>query len=87
MFQKKTDLLEQQAQRMQQLQDMSASAVDVVESMLHDLQTVNESIELQKAEIDTYVSQLGNVKTGLADTYSKNEKVIRNIKKLLETEE
>lgn len=85
MFGKK-DVLEQQDKRVQMLQEESVRAVDVVEAMFGSLQRVNDSIAKQREEIDTYVGRLSQAKGNLDETFRRNEKIMGNIKKLLEAD-
>lgn len=86
MFSKKENLLEQQERRANKLLDDSAMAVDVVMSMSERLQAVNDGIRQQTSEIDTCIDALAACREDLNFTLSKNERIMGNIKKLLEAD-
>lgn len=84
---KDTNILDQKKQSMERLVEASVHAVDVVKSMISNLQSINDQIETQKAEIDTYIEQLSATRVDLNTTKEKNDRVMGNIKKMFELDD
>lgn len=80
---KTRDLLQEKEKRLAELASKSASAIQLVQATIDNLQTVNSDISGTMDEIDTYVERLNNTRNSLGFTYAKNEKIMQNFAKLL----
>lgn len=67
-----------------QFVDRYNNAVSMVTGTVSSLESLNESIEAKIKEIDEYQAELTRTKDGLGETRSKNEKIIKNFKALIE---
>lgn len=81
--QKTLDLLQEKEQKLAELMSESASAVQMVQQTIENLDSVNKNIESTMGEIDTYLQRLNETRAGLDQTYAKNRKIMSNFSALL----
>ena len=77
------DLLQEKEQRLAELTEESAYAVQMVQNTIDNLQAVNSDIQTTMDEIDTYMQRLNDTRSSLSTTHDKNEKIMQNFAKLL----
>lgn len=78
------DVLQKKKEELAKFVDQYNDAVSMVTGTVTSLESLNESIEEKIKEIDEYQAELARTKDGLGETRSKNEKIIKNFKALLE---
>ena len=61
-------------------------AVAAITDAMTNLESINSDIELKIQEIDEYQVQLANTREGLDKARTRNQKVVRNFRQLLEVE-
>lgn len=82
-FKHTADLLQQKERQLAELEGKSIQAVQMVQSTMDNLLSVNSSIKATMDEIDTYVQRLNDTRNSLSSTHSKNERIMQNFSKLL----
>lgn len=82
-FRQTADLLKEKEKQLHELEGRSVHAVQMVQSTMDNLSSVNDSIKATIDEIDAYVQRLNDTRNGLGHTYSKNERIMQNFSKLL----
>jgi len=82
-FKRTADLLQEKERQLAELEGKSIQAVQMVQSTMDNLLSVNSSIKATMDEIDTYVQRLNDTRNSLSSTHSKNERIMQNFSKLL----
>ncbi len=78
------DVLQKKKEELAQFVDRYNNAVSMVTGTVSSLESLNESIEEKIKEIDEYQAELTRTKDDLGETRSKNEKIIKNFKALID---
>jgi len=78
------DVLQKKKEELAKFVDQYNDAVSMVTGTVTSLESLNESIEEKIKEIDEYQAELARTKDDLGETRSKNEKIIKNFKALIE---
>lgn len=83
MSKKNTDVLAQKQAELNTYIDKANAAISLVTNTVASLGAINEGIDAKIREIDEYQAGLAATKSGLTDTKTKNERIIKNLNALL----
>lgn len=79
----KKDILAQKEAKLATLNARSETAIQLVQTTITGLETVNSEIEATMAEINDHQKRLAETYEGLDATRNKNQRIMQNFKNLL----
>lgn len=80
------DILQEKKATLVSLSQQADSAVDLVSRTINSLSLINQEIEDNVAEIESYTKELEDTRASLEKQRKNNTALIANFSKLLETE-
>lgn len=80
------DILQEKKATLVSLSQQADSAVDLVSRTINSLSLINQEIEDNVAEIESYTRELEDTRVSLEKQRKNNTALIANFSKLLETE-
>ena len=86
-FKKTVDVLQKKRAELDAYNAQFDNAVSIVTRAVDNLRTINDGILEKIKEIDEYQDELSKTRTGLNETRTKNEQVMKNFNALLGVKE
>lgn len=80
---KKENPIQQKENELLVLKQNSNHAIDMVTTMINQLESVNEDIDTQEGQVDYDINCLTDIKIGLIETRLHNTKIIDKFRNLL----
>lgn len=79
------DLLQEKQTEVARLTRQASEAVDIVTRTMNELEGINQQIDNDLAEIDTYSKELAATRAAMSQQRKNNTAIIANFAKLLDT--
>lgn len=79
------DLLQEKQTEVARLARQASEAVDIVTRTMNELEGINQQIDNDLAEIDTYSKELATTRAAMFQQRKNNTAIIANFAKLLDT--